>query len=319
MSSANPAISLRVRTIQKVATDCKLVALASPRGEAVPVGEPGSHIGLRLPQGVERQYSLLRSQAGADAYEIAVKRDPASRGGSTFIHDHLQLGDTVLVEPPRNNFPLTEGAAHSVFFAGGIGITPILCMIRRLREIGAPWTLHYACRSRAETAFREEFDGSANVNFHFDDEQGGRRLPIRDLLKSARGSAHFYCCGPAPMLAAFEEAAADAGIASQFIHVEYFTQKYAASAAGGFEVELARSGLTVRVAPGHTILQTILAAGIDMSWSCEEGFCGACETRVIAGTPDHRDAILSPGEREASKTMFICCSGSKTERLVLDL
>lgn len=315
----NPAISLRVRTIEEVAVGCKLVVLSSLDGQALTAGEPGSHIGLRLPQGIERQYSLLRSQPGADAYEIAIKRDPASRGGSTFIHDHLRVGDVILVEPPRNNFPLVEGAGPSVFLAGGIGITPILCMIRRLRETAAPWTLHYACRTRAEAAFRAEFDGLPNVHFHFDDEHGGSPLPIRDVLQSAPDRAHLYCCGPAPMLTAFEEAAADAGIDSHFVHAEYFTQKYEASTEGGFEVELAQSGLTVLVAPGRTILQTVLAAGVEMSWSCEEGFCGACETRVIAGTPDHRDAILSLSEREASKTMFICCSGSKTERLVLDL
>jgi ferredoxin-NADP reductase len=315
----SPAISLRVRTIQDIAVGCKQVVLASPDGRPLAAGEPGSHIGLRLPEGVERQYSLLRSQPGADAYEIAIKRDPASRGGSTFIHDHLQVGDVVMVEPPRNNFPLIEGAGASVFLAGGIGITPILCMIRRLRETGAPWTLHYACRTRAEAAFRDEFDGLANVHFHFDDEHDGRPLPIQEVLSSTPRRAHLYCCGPGPMLAAFEDAAAQAGIDSQFVRVEYFTQKYEASTEGGFEVELARSGLTVHVAPGRTILQAVLAAGVDMAWSCEEGFCGACETKVLAGLPDHRDAILSVREREASKTMFICCSGSKSERLVLDL
>ncbi len=319
LGSPSPAISLRVRTIQDIAVGCKLVVLASPDGQPLAAGEPGSHIGLHLPEGVERQYSLLRSQPGADAYEIAVKRDPSSRGGSTFIHDHMQVGDIVLVEPPRNNFPLIEDAGASVFLAGGIGITPILCMIRRLRETGAPWVLHYACRTRIEAAFRDELDGLTNVYFHFDDEHNGGPFPIREALSSMPQGAHIYCCGPGSMLAAFVDAAAQAGIDSQLVHVEYFTQKQEASTEGGFEVELARSGLTVYVAPGRTILQTVLAAGVEMAWSCEEGFCGACETKVLAGVPDHRDAILSVREREGSKTMYICCSGCKSERLVLDL
>lgn len=313
------AVRVRVVAIREVAAGCKLVVLASADGLALPPGEPGSHIGLRLPGTVERQYSLLRARQVTDTYEIAIKRDLNGRGGSAYIHDQLQVGDVLPVEPPRNNFPLVEGGGPSVFVAGGIGITPILCMIRRLQETGAPWTLHYACRTRAEAAFRAELQGLPQVHFHFDDEQGGAPLAIAPILKAAPAGAHLYCCGPGPMLAAFEDAAARAGIGADFVHIEYFTQKYEAATEGGFTVELARSGRTVQVAPGQTILHSVLAAGVEVAWSCEEGFCGACETRVLAGAPDHRDAILSPREREASKTMFICCSGSKSGRLVLDL
>jgi ferredoxin-NADP reductase len=283
----------------------------------LPSGEPGSHIGVHMPNGIMRQYSLLSARDPAREYAIGVKRDPASRGGSAFLCERLRVGDELDVEPPRNNFPLAEDAAQSIFIAGGIGITPIWCMIQRLSTLERSWTLHYATRSREEAAFREELGAHRTTHFHFDEEHGGALLPVADIVRNAAPEAHLYCCGPAPMLAAFEAAAAGRDPART--HVEYFTQKHAASTGGGFLVELARSRLEVRIEPGQTIVRALREAGVDVPTSCEEGICGACETRVLAGVPDHRDAILSEKERAANKTMFVCCSGSKSERLVLDL
>jgi ferredoxin-NADP reductase len=222
------------------------------------------------------------------------------------------------ISAPRNNFPLAANSGPSVLFAGGIGITPIWCMVEHLAQQGRPWRLFYSCRSRQDAAFLEKLQAlGSRVALHFDDESDGRFLDLAALVAAQPADAELYCCGPLPMLAAFE--AASAGRPPQQVHVEYFTPKVAAALDGGFTVELARSHKEFWVPPGKSILGILIAAGIDVSYSCEEGVCGACETHVLAGTPNHCDNILTEAERAANRTMMICCSGSKSERLVLDL
>lgn len=234
------------------------------------------------------------------------------------MFETLRLGDILRVQQPRNNFPLEESAAHSVFIAGGIGITPIRCMIRRMEDLGRSWELHYATRNRDEAAFMNELQAKREVHLHFDDE-AGTVLPISDIIRRSRPDAHLYCCGPAAMLAAFEEASGSAEWTDDRLHVEYFVQRYEAATDNGYVVELSRTGKEVVVRPGQTILEALRELGIETSYSCEEGICGACETRVLEGVPDHRDSILNEQERQANRTMFICCSGAKSDRLVLDL
>lgn len=299
------------------ARDTNLYTFERPDRAPLPGAQPGAHIGLILPNGVERQYSLVNYGADLSEYVVGVKLDPKSRGGSIFMHNQLRVGTTLPILAPRNNFPLAEDAAHTVLMAGGIGITPIYCMIQRLIELRRPWELFYSCRSRADAAFRRELERHPEAHFHFDDEHEGRVLAIPTIIPTLPKNAHLYCCGPGPMLAAFE--AATAGWPPAQIHVEYFTPKFAASQEGGYIVELARSKKELIVPTGKSILQIVREAGIDVPFSCEEGICGACETRVISGTPDHRDSILTESERKQSTTMMICCSGSKSPRLVLDL
>jgi ferredoxin-NADP reductase len=224
---------------------------------------------------------------------------------------------TLKLVPPRNNFPLKEDAGLVVLLAGGIGITPIYAMVKRLVELKRPWQLHYSSRSRADAAFLNELTRHSEARFHFDDEAQGKFLPVADIVANAPKNAHLYCCGPGPMLAAFE--AATANWPRDQIHVEYFTPKFEAAQAGGFIVELARSKRELVIAPGKSILQAVREAGIQVPHSCEEGVCGACETRVISGIPDHRDSILTESERAENATMMICCSGSKSPKLVLDI
>jgi len=233
------------------------------------------------------------------------------------VFDELKVGQTFKISPPRNNFPLIEDAPHSVLVAGGIGITPIIAMMRRLAELGKEWDLHYACRSRLDAAFLVELQQTAGSHLHFDEEVAGTYLDIAAIIAAAPAGAHVYCCGPLEMLKAFESAAAQ--LPPEQVHVEYFTAKDTASLAGGFVVHLRRSGKEFVIPPGHSILGVLLEAGFDIAYSCEEGVCGSCETVVVSGTPDHRDSVLTDGERRANKTMMICCSGSKSDRLVLDL
>lgn len=281
---------------------------------ALPGIVPGAHVGLMLPGDMERQYSLL-SCADPGAYIIGVKRDAEGRGGSRYIHDSLRVGAELTVAMPRNNFPLHEDAPLSVFFAGGIGITPINAMIERLEALGRSWVLYYAGRSPEEMALRERYADDPRAHLYH--TGGAPRPPMGEIIAAAPAGAHLYCCGPASMLQNFEESCS--GRDPDTVHVEYFTQKYAQALEGGYAVELARSGSTHRVPPGKTILHVLRDAGIVLPSSCEEGICGACETRVVAGRPDHRDAILTERERAAGKSMMICCSGSLDDRLVLDL
>jgi ferredoxin-NADP reductase len=278
----------------------------------------GAHIDLSLPNGLIRSYSLVNPQSERHRYVIAVQKDRASRGGSKWVHENFHPGDIVSVSGPRNNFALAESADRSLFIAGGIGITPIMSMVERLTALQRDWELIYCSRKRAETAFIEPLAAyGTRVRYNFDEEPGGRMLDIAATVRAAAPATHFYCCGPLPMLEAFE--AATAGLPRERVHVEYFTAKEPPAVEGGFKVVLAKSGKEFVVPPGKTILDTLLDAGLDIPYSCMEGICGTCETKVLEGTPDHRDLILTEEEHAAGKVMMICCSGSKSEKLVLDL
>jgi vanillate O-demethylase ferredoxin subunit len=308
---------LRITSTTWEAPNIVSYELRPPEGGELPPFTAGAHIDLTLPNGLVRSYSLLNAQSERHRYVIAVQKDRASRGGSKWVHENFRAGDLVTVNGPRNNFPVDESAAKSIFIAGGIGITPILSMIEQLGAIGCDWELVYCTRQRASTAFLEALRKKPQVRFNFDEEPGGRMLDIASLVRAAPANAHFYCCGPLPMLDAFEKATQD--LPRDRVHVEYFTAKAPPAVEGGFTIVLAKSGLTLAVAPGKTILDTLRDNGFDTPFSCTEGVCGTCETRVLEGIPDHRDLILTEAERASNKTMLICCSGSKSEKLVLDL
>jgi len=310
-------VPLRLEAVRYVARNILAFELVSPGGLALPPAEAGAHIGVHLPNGIVRQYSLLRGAAAPRSYEIAVKLDAASRGGSRFMHQELRVGTILAVDAPRNNFPVAPDAPQHLFFAGGIGITPILAMLEALADRGERGELWYACRERAELAFEARLAAIARLHLHIDTEQEGRFFDIAAPIATASRQAHLYCCGPAPMLAAFSAATHD--WPTRQIHLEYFTPRATAAVGGGFTVALARRRQEFHVPSGRTILQVLREAGVEVSSSCEEGICAACETHVLEGLPDHRDSILSDEERASARTMMICVSGSKSPRLVLDL
>lgn len=311
-------IAIVLMSIRLAAREINLFTLETANGDDLPCFQPGAHIAVTLPIGLERQYSLLPTDR-PNQYLIGVKRDDGGRGGSRWMHDQLRVGMTLSISKPKNNFPLIEEATNTVLNAGGIGITPIYSMAARLEALGRRFELHYSCRTRQDTAFYRELSSRLNVNIHIDDEQEGRLLPIARIISGAEGDAHFYCCGPSGMLAAFERAGVEAGVSPGNLHVEYFTQQHELAIQGGFVVRLARTARDLEIAEGQTILDALIAAGIDANYSCKEGICGTCETKVLEGVPDHCDSILSDAERSANKSMMICCSGAKTKRLVLDL
>jgi vanillate O-demethylase ferredoxin subunit len=294
--------------------------LERPRIESI---DPGSHVDVHLPNGLMRSYSLSNGPGHQDGYRLTVARDPASRGGSTFMHDSLKVGQILELSDPRNNFDLACDAAMSVFFAGGIGITPFVPMLSRLNDLGRSWRLHYCVRTRARAALLRELEalaaaGAGELLPNYDEDPSGM-LDLEKALAEIPADAHVYCCGPTAMLTAFRAVAQTLGIPSACVHFEYFSSEVETATEGGFTIVLNKTGGEILVQPGQTILHALTEHGLNVPYSCEEGICGACETRVLDGTPDHRDMILSDTEREESKTMMICCSGSKSPRLVLDL
>lgn len=321
MSSETDPYYLRLHAINWEVEGIHSYDLRPPAGGTLPAFTAGAHIDLHLANGMVRSYSLVNPQDERHRYVVMVQNDRASRGGSRHLHDSARVGDRVAVSGPRNNFPLVEDAGHILLLAGGIGITPLWCMIQRLRGLGRSFELHYCARSRGSAAFRDKLvalqqDGAA-VAFNFDGEPGGKLLDIGALVAKAAPETHLYCCGPLPMLAAFE--AATASRPPGLVHLEYFTAKDGPASTGGFTVVLARTGRSVMVPPGRTILETLLDEGLDLPSSCLEGVCGTCETKVLEGVPDHRDVVLTQAEREANRSMMICCSGCKSEKLVLDI
>jgi vanillate O-demethylase ferredoxin subunit len=310
------SLQVRVKSATWEAPGIVSYELRAADGGTLPAFTAGAHIDLKLPNALVRSYSLVNPQSERHRYLIAVQKDRASRGGSAWVHDNLRPGHMLAISDPRNNFALDEGASRSLFIAGGIGITPIMSMIERLSQLGRDWELVYCARRRADAAFVDPLQARPNVRFNFDQEPGGAMLDIAATVRAAPQGAQLYCCGPLPMLAAFE--AATATLPREQVHLEYFTARGAASVEGGFVVVLARSGSEFSIPGGKTILETLLDAGLDLPHSCREGVCGTCETKVLEGVPDHRDLVLNEAERAAGKTMMICCSGAKTARLVLD-
>jgi ferredoxin-NADP reductase len=322
-AAASHLIDARLTAIQPVAHDTNLYTFRRTDGAALPSYKPGAHIDLHLPNGLTRQFSLVVPDVNPESYVVGVKRDAASRGGSRYIFDQMKVGDEIKISAPRNNFPLVEDAEHVTLFAGGIGITPIWCMAQRLAALNRSWKLYYACRSRADMAFVETLEKFEDKfrHLHFDDE-AGKVLDLAAAMAETPASAHIYCCGPNPMLKAFE--AATASRPRNLIHVEYFTPKVEAATddagkLGGFWVELAKSGEEYFIPEGKKVLEVLFDAGVDVDYSCELGICGACETRVISGIPVHHDSVLSEEEQASNTKVMICCCGSKTERLVLDM
>ena len=271
-----------------------------------------------LPGGLVRSYSLLNAPNERHRYLVAVARDRASRGGSTYVHDVLMPGMDIDLRGPRNTFRLDETAPHSVLIAGGIGVTPLIAMAHRLAALDRPWRMHYCSRSRSVAGFVPLLEAfGERVDFWFDDLADGQLLDIAQLVAVSPAGSHFYCCGPRPMLDSF--VATTAHLPQDRVHTESFAPSQAAATVGGFVLQLARSGLELPVPSGRSILDVLLDAGIDVPCSCMEGVCGTCETTVLDGVPDHRDAVLSQAEKAANKTMMVCCSGSRSSRLVLDL
>ena len=322
MSSAQ---TFTVRVARKVveADDICSFELVDIGGASLPGFSAGAHIDVHVPGGLTRQYSLCNDSAETHRYQIAVLNDSASRGGSRAMHSEVTEGAVLEISPPKNHFPLASGASKSLLLAGGIGVTPILCMAERLAMAGADFEMHYSTRSRSRTAFYDRISASAfasKVHFHFDDGAAAQTLNISALLAAAPGDRHLYVCGPKGFMDAVLAAArANAWPESQ-LHYEFFSAEVSLSDSDtGFDIKLASSGRIIPVAKDQTVTQALSAAGVEVQTSCEQGVCGTCLTRVLEGIPDHKDMYMTPEEQAANDQFTPCCSRAKTKVLVLDL
>lgn len=320
---SEPTVPALVQSIHYESLDTISIWLKLANRHSFSAPDPGSHIDLALPNGLSRSYSLSKITEDGRVFRITVARDISSRGGSSYIVDQLRVGQQIEISAPRNNFALNTEADFSLFIAGGIGITPFPPMISRLNELGRKWRLHYCLRTRDRAALLGELEalaahGNGEIFMNYDEEPGGAILDLGAAIAAAPTAAHLYCCGPIGMLDAYRSAAKKAGFEDEQVHFEYFASEVTQATEGGFDVVCKKSKKTVSIKPGQTILKALADAGVHVASSCEEGVCGSCETRVLEGEPDHRDMILSAKERREGKKIIICCSGSKSPRLVLD-
>jgi vanillate O-demethylase ferredoxin subunit len=286
-------------------------------GGLMPAFDPGAHVDVQLAPGLTRSYSLAGDPAIRGHYEIGVHFSPQSRGGSRHIHERWRAGDIIEISAPKNNFPMVEDAPYTVLIAGGIGITPMLPMIARLNRLGRAWELHYVAASPERAAYVAHVEAHDGVVVAFDGVPGGKRLDLKAICDAAPSDAHLYCCGPSGMLDAF--VAINKERPKDHIHIEYFSAETEVATEGGYTLELARSGQTIAVEEGETMLDALLAVGVDVGFACGEGVCGTCEVKVLEGVPDHRDHFLSDEDKASNRSIMVCCSGSKSAKLVLDI
>lgn len=318
MATAQPTLPVRIARAEKIAADIYLFELRAAGSSPLPAWTAGSHICVASPNGSVRKYSLCNDPADTDRYEIAVKRDPAGRGGSVDLVDHANTGDMLSITAPHNAFDLAPKAQSFVFIAGGIGITPIMSMMRTLNADGRRYKLYYLTRSREHTAFAGELDGHdfrGKVVLHHDGGDPQMSYDLWPVLEKP-SSAHVYCCGPRGMLEAVRDMTGHWSPAN--IHFESFIDAgHAAKPTDTpFTVKLARSGSRIEVAPGQSILDSMRANGHDAPSSCESGTCGTCRTALIHGTADHRDFVLMDDEKESQ--IMICVSRALSAEIEID-
>lgn len=319
------ASTLSVRVARKAleAADICTFELVAVNGGPLPAFSAGSHVDVQLPGGLTRQYSLCNDPKETHRYLIGVLRDPASRGGSQAMHEQVEEGQLLQISAPKNHFPLAHDARRSLLLAGGIGVTPILCMAERLAITGADFEMHYSTRSRERTAFCQRIVSSAyapKVQFHFDDGPTAQKLDIAALLAAPQSGVHLYVCGPKGFMDAVLNTARAQGWPESQLHYEFFAAEVAKSESdASFEIKLASSGRIVTVPKDMTVIKALAEAGVEVMMSCEQGVCGTCLTRVLEGVPDHKDSYLTPEEQAANDQFLPCCSRSKTPLLVLDL
>jgi vanillate monooxygenase ferredoxin subunit len=312
------------RVVRKTveAHDIVSIELEEVSRRALPPFSAGSHIDVHVAPGITRQYSLCNAPHEMHRYVIGVLREPRSRGGSATLHDHVSVGDLLPISEPRNHFPL-EPARRSILLAGGIGVTPILCMAERLARIDADFSMHYCSRSRSRTAFIGQIERSAfasRVVMYFNDDSTGARLNLPAALGQPDVDTHIYVCGPVGFIEHVQQVAIQSGWDQDCLHAEYFNaSRDDVLHDRAFKVRLASTGAIFEIPNGVSVARVLAAHGIHIPLSCEEGVCGTCVTRVLDGIPEHRDRYFTRREKAANDRFTPCCSRSTTGMLVLDL
>ena len=310
-------MTLRVERAEPIADGIYLYEFRHPGGADLPEFTSGAHLSVQVPNGLTRKYSLCNDPAERDRYVIAVLREPGGRGGSVSMTDGVKAGDDIQVSPPRNDFALVKSSGGTLFIAGGIGITPIMSMVRHLKSTGGKFRLFYCTRTAQGTAFRDELSGPefrGQVKIHHDQGDPAKALDLWPILERPAG-AHVYCCGPRGLMQAVRDMTGHWSPSA--VHFEAFTEaKSAQPDDKPFRVRLAKSGAVVDVPVGTTILEAMRAQGHDAPSSCESGTCGTCRTRLLEGQADHRDLVLA--EEEHADNIMLCVSRARSPEIVID-
>lgn len=317
-------LRVRVSRKQQEAENICSLLLTREDGSELLGAAPGTHIDVYLPGGAIRQYSVCNAESDRGGYLVAVQKEQSSRGGSLAVHEKVEVGSILEISEPRNNFPLV-GASRYLLIAGGIGITPIITMAERLAKDHADFEMHYCAKSTRQAAFLDRIKRSTFgplVQFHYSEEGQASRIDLATVLDSMSPETHVYVCGPASLTEATLAAAEARGWRKEALHREYFNNSHVSHNAElekEFSVKLARSGKVFSICPDKTIYEVLIGHGIDIPVSCESGVCGTCLTRVLEGTPDHRDVFLSDEEHAQNDQFTLCCSRAHSSLLVLDL
>src|SRR5215467_15211610 len=319
MSPADTHVDLiprRVTRAERIADDIHLFELRDPAGGALPEFSAGAHVSLRVPNGLIRKYSLCNDPAERDRYVIAVKRETPGRGGSESLIRDVAAGGEVPVSAPANNFALAKSPAGYLFVAGGIVITPIMAMVRQLMATGGRFRLYYCTRNAAATAFRDELSAPelrGRVKIHHDGGDLGKALDLWPIVEKPQG--HLYCCGPRGLMQSVRDMTGHWSPSA--VHFEAFTEAAEPKPDDKpFTVRLAKSGGSVAVPVGTTILDALRDHGLDVPSSCESGTCGTCRTRLVEGEADHRDLVLADDERAGN--IMVCVSRAHSDEIVID-
>ncbi|MBJ2154762.1 PDR/VanB family oxidoreductase [Variovorax sp. IB41] len=320
MTQGADILALVVASVTPLTPAIKAFVLRPANGGELPPFAPGAHLSVSVQvaqSSGQRAYSLVRPHDGSSSYEIAVLHEPEGSGGSAWMHG-LVPGAVLAAHPPRNDFALHEGALPPLLVAGGIGITPLLCMARALAAEGQAFDFFYATRSEEATAYLADVRALGGTVVH-DGGDPARGLDLRALLAAPQSGRHLHVCGPRGMVQAVVDTARAQGWPENHVHFELFAGALAEAGDTAFEVRTLRSGKTLAVAPGQSLLDVLIAAGLDPMYDCRQGDCGVCVVDVVEGVPDHRDHNLSPREKAGGKTLCTCVSRAKTPHLVLDI
>jgi len=318
-AAPQPAMKpLRVMRADKIADGIHLFELRDDAGRELPPFTAGAHIAIRAPNGLLRKYSLCNDPAERDRYQVAIKREDNGRGGSANLIDAVKVGDELMIAPPVNDFGLPPRATDFLFIAGGIGITPIMAMIREVQRQGKRFRLYYCSRSPETTAFVDELSApefAGLVTIHHDQGEVARALDLQPILAERKNREHLYCCGPRPLMEAVRKMTDHWSPTA--VHFEAFSEAETHKADDRpFRVRLARTGKVVEVPVTKTILEVLRDNGLDVPSSCETGTCGTCRTKMLAGEADHRDLVLADHER--ADTIMICVSRARSDDITLD-
>ena len=317
-TSDPPTMQLRVTRNDAVADGIHLLEFCDPNGKPLPEFSAGAHIAVRVPNGLLRKYSLCNDPVERDRYQVAVKREENGRGGSCSLIDDAKVGDRLTVTAPVNDFGLPPRAQDFLFIAGGIGVTPIMAMIKQITSEGKRFRLFYCSRTPEVTAFREELSAAQfkdAVTIHYDQGDASRSLDLQPILAERKNREHLYCCGPRPLMEAVR-AMTDRWSPTS-VHFEAFSEAETHKADDKpFKVTLARSGVVLDVPTTKTILEVLREHGLEVPSSCETGTCGTCRTRMLEGEADHRDLVLADHERKDN--IMICVSRARGEDITID-